>query len=125
LPEACRTQQEARDDLIAGVWEAVYEKTQAIRRHCTKASMRAPSLLPYVLPVARAGIATAEAQAFSCAVLALNKVFFESLRPTLTLADGDQAFQRLMQAQGFTPTTSLPTLIARWQACLSPRASGM
>jgi hydroxymethylpyrimidine pyrophosphatase-like HAD family hydrolase len=77
---------------------------------------RAPYVLPFVSPHARAGIAAAQEYDFSSDVLLANREFFvsvESLLATpLILSDVDPCFARMCQSlYGFPATTKLSTVV--------------
>lgn len=74
---------------------------------------RAPYVLPYVSPSARASVPISREREFSIAVWALNAAFFSAVSPAIRLAEADPAFVRLMRYVGFTPETTM-LAICRW-----------
>jgi len=74
---------------------------------------RAPYVLPYVSPSARASVPISRERGFSGAVWALNAAFFAEVSPPITLAEADPAFQRLMRQVGFAPGVTMRA-ICEW-----------
>ncbi len=74
---------------------------------------RAPYVLPYVSPSARASVPISRELEFSIAVWALNAAFFREVSPPIVLAEADPAFVRLMRIVGFAPTTTM-LAICEW-----------
>lgn len=74
---------------------------------------RAPYVLPYVSPSARASVPLSREREFSVAVWELNAAFFAAVSPPIRLAEADPAFVRLMRHVGFAPGTTM-LAICQW-----------
>lgn len=74
---------------------------------------RAPYVLPYVSPAARASVPISRELECSIAVWALNAAFFRDVSPPVVLAEADPAFVRLMRHVGFAADTTM-LAICEW-----------
>ena len=84
------------------------------------ATARAPYVLPYVSPSARASVPISREREFSVAIWALNLAFFREVSPPIALAEADPAFQRLMKDIGFAPTATMASICEWHLARLGP-----
>lgn len=74
---------------------------------------RAPYVLPYVSPSARASLPISREVSFSRAIWALNEAFFQQVSPPILLREADPAFQIAMTYVGFAPTATMES-ICHW-----------
>jgi NAD+ synthetase len=67
----------------------------------------APYIMPHVRPHYRLSIPIAQERLFSLKIWKLNVKFFQSIQPSLTLADAAFSFQKLAYYTGFSSQTTL------------------
>jgi NAD+ synthetase len=100
-------------DFLAGAREG-----GLVVRLCDGTLARAPYLLPYVSPAARARVPRAAELGFSQALWALNERFFRRVEPPLRVRDTHPAFRALASSVGFGDDALMAELCA-WHKLVS------